>query len=63
LQIPTWEGSGGTRDADLNDAQHTIQLNTTCTTIYDFFNGSNLNCFLGKRLNLLRTSSCNITAS
>lgn len=24
LQIPTWEGSGGTRDSDLNSAQHTI---------------------------------------
>jgi|688.fasta_scaffold133137_1 hypothetical protein len=63
LQIPTWEGSGGTRESDLNSAQHTIQLNTTCPTIYDFFNGSNSGCFLGKRLSLLRTSNCTITAN
>lgn len=62
LQIPTWQGSGGTKDADLNDAQHTIELNGTCPTIYDFYNGSNAACFLGKRLDILRTANCTTTA-
>lgn len=63
LQIPTWDGNGGSKDADLNDAQHTIELNASCPTIYDFYNGTNPVCFLGKRLDLLRTSNCSITAT
>ena len=63
MQIPTWDGNGGSRDVDLNDAQHTIELNATCPTIYDFYNGTNFNCFLGKRLDLLRINNCTITAN
>ena len=58
IQVPTYDGTSGTSDTNLNKVQHTIVLNATCPTISDFFDGSNTNCFLGKRLQLLDNAGC-----
>lgn len=63
LQIPTYDASGGSNLADLNNAQTTIELNTTCPKVTDFYDGANPACFLGKRMGVLVSAGCSSTAA
>ena len=62
LQIPTFDATGGSRYADLNNPQHTISLDGTCLNVYDFYDITKTDCFLSKRLELLKANGCTSTA-